>query len=180
MKSVLFTTHHPKLLFIWGKWQFVKLVCHILRPYLPFLSKIKADFEFSSGNASEGFLIRPVLPGAQPSREGAFFLAKVQPAAEDVQCSSLLFPCYNFSLIRKTFITETLCFSVNCVFCSSFPLYLFSASNQILSTQMFVTAPYTGVHILERQHLDTVAFAETTHIGFCACGSLPSQGRWGR
>lgn len=53
MKSVLFTIHHPKLLFILGKWLFVKLVCHILNHYLPFLSEIKADFEFSNENKSE-------------------------------------------------------------------------------------------------------------------------------
>ena len=61
MKSVLFTTHHAKLLFILGKCLFVKLVYHILGHYLPFLSKIKADFEFSNENKSEAFGILSAL-----------------------------------------------------------------------------------------------------------------------
>lgn len=72
MKSVLFTTHHPKLLFILGKWLFVKLVWRILSHYLSFLSKMKADFEFSNENKSEAFLILSVVSCARslPKEEG--------------------------------------------------------------------------------------------------------------
>ena len=77
MKSVLFTTHHPKLLFTLGKWLFVKLECRILSHYLSFLSKIKADLEFSNENKSEAFLILSVLSRmcSLPGKK-AFFLLR--------------------------------------------------------------------------------------------------------
>lgn len=84
MKSVLFTTHHLKLLFILGKWLFVKLVCHILSHYLSFLPEIKADFEFSNENKSEAFLIVLSCVYNLPVTETSF-VANVWAAAEEVQ-----------------------------------------------------------------------------------------------
>lgn len=157
MKSVLFTAHHPKYYSFGGKWLFVKLVCHVLSPYLPFLSKIKTDFEFSNENKSEAFLIPLfcLVCVSLPWKDS--FLAKVQWQRKKCHALSSLFFFNSPSLIHKT---KTWSFSVSYVFCCL--LFIF-------------TYCHPG-----KTHLYKFVFAETTHIGFCVCLSLPSKGRWDR